>query len=172
MNKLHRRIQDKICTRGQLIKRSLELKAEGQAICFTNGCFDILHKGHVHYLAEAASLGDALVVGVNSDSSVKSLDKAPERPINDEESRAFLVAALEFVDLVYVFNEETPESIIQELKPNILVKGGDYDPNETDKSNPAYIVGRDHVLENGGKVHTVDLVKGYSTTETLKKMNS
>ena len=120
-------------------------KSEGLSICFTNGCFDILHVGHVKYLSEAKALGDFLVVGLNSDSSIKKLDKGPNRPINAEYDRAYLLAALEFVDGIIIFHEETPEALINEIRPNVLVKGGDYDPNEVEKSHPKYIVGRDVV---------------------------
>ena len=139
-------------------------------VCFTNGCFDILHKGHVKYLSEAKALGDILVVGVNSDDSVRRLNKAPNRPVHDQTSRAYLIAALEFVDVVVVFNEDTPENLINEIVPDLLVKGGDYDPGEEDRNHPKYIVGRDVVLKNGGSVKTIDFVEGFSTTETLKKL--
>ena len=171
MNNNIARIQNKICSGKSLIDKSREFRSENKKLCFTNGCFDILHLGHVMYLAEAASLGNHLIVGVNSDRSVKSLDKSPDRPINSENSRAFLIAAIEFVDLVVVFDEDTPETIIQNLMPDILVKGGDYDPQESDPTNAKYIVGRNHVLNAGGKVQTIDLVEGYSTTEILKKLN-
>jgi len=172
MNNNIAHIQNKICTSKNLIEKSRELRSGNKELCFTNGCFDLLHLGHVMYLAEAASLGDHLIVGVNSDRSVKSLGKSPNRPVNNESSRAFLIAALEFVDLVVVFDEDTPESIIKELMPDILVKGGDYDPEESDDTNPKYIVGRNHVLSNGGEVQTINLVEGYSTTEILKKLKS
>jgi len=172
MNNNIAHIQNKICTSKNLIEKCHELRNDSTKLCFTNGCFDVLHLGHVMYLAEAASLGSYLIVGVNSDRSVKSLGKSPNRPVNDESSRAFLIAALEFVDLVVVFDEETPESIIKDLMPDILVKGGDYDPEESDNTSPKYIVGRDYILNNGGKVQTINLVEGYSTTEILKKLNS
>ncbi len=172
MNSKISHIQNKICTSKNIIDKIRELRKENGKLCFTNGCFDVLHLGHVMYLAEAASLADCLIVGVNSDRSVKSLDKSPNRPINNESSRAFLIAAMEFVDLVVVFDEDTPESIIKELMPDVLVKGGDYDPEESDNTSPKYIVGREHILNNGGKVQTINLVEGYSTTETLKKLNS
>ena len=172
MNNNIAHIPNKICTSKNLIEKSREFRSANKEICFTNGCFDILHLGHVMYLAEAASLGSHLIVGVNNDSSVKRLGKSPHRPVNDESSRAFLIAALEFVNLVVVFDEDTPESIIKDLMPDILVKGGDYDPEESDNANPKYIVGRNHVLSNGGRVETIELVKGYSTTEIIKKLNS
>ena len=156
------------------LKKLHELREEWQRsksrVCFTNGCFDILHKGHVKYLSEAKALGDILVVGVNSDDSVRRLNKAPNRPVNNEASRAYLIAALEFVDIVVVFNDDTPENLISEIVPDVLVKGGDYDPREEDINHPNYIVGRDVVLKNGGSVKTIDFVEGFSTTETLKKL--
>jgi len=156
------------------IKKLQELGEEWQKsnsrVCFTNGCFDILHKGHVKYLSEAKALGDILIVGVNSDDSVKRLNKGPNRPINDENSRAYLIAALEFVDAVVIFSEDTPENLINEIIPDVLVKGGDYDPGEEDRNHPKYIVGRGVVLKNGGSVKTIDFVEGFSTTETLKKL--
>ena len=146
------------------IKKLQELREKWQnsksRVCFTNGCFDILHKGHVKYLSE----------GVNSDDSVRRLNKAPNRPVNDEASRAYLIAALEFVDVVVIFSEDTPENLINEIIPDVLVKGGDYDPSEEDRNHHKYIVGRDIVLKNGGSVKTIDFVEGFSTTETLKKL--
>ena len=163
--------EHKICSRLQLIKKLSLWKQDKLNICFTNGCFDVLHVGHVKYLSEARSHADILVVGVNSDSSVKRLNKGPNRPINNEDSRALLLSALEFVDCVVVFDEDTPDLLIQEIIPAVLVKGGDYDPEEANETHPKYIVGRDHVINSGGRVETIDLVKGYSTTEILKKLN-
>lgn len=145
-------------------------KSEGLSICFTNGCFDLLHVGHVTYLNEAAKYADILLVGVNSDRSVKALEKSPERPINVEDSRAKVVAGLESVDYVVIFDEDTPEALIKKLNPNVLVKGGDYDPNETNAAHPKYIVGRDTVLKNGGLVKIIELVEGFSTTKIINKM--
>ena len=168
MNKAQ--FENKITT----VKKLHEIREEWQknncCICFTNGCFDILHKGHVKYLSEAKALGDILVVGVNSDDSVRQLKKGANRPVNDEASRAYLIAALEFVDVVVIFNEDTPENLINAIVPDVLVKGGDYDPKEEDCNQPKYIVGRDVVLKNGGSIKTIDFVEGFSTTETLKKL--
>jgi rfaE bifunctional protein nucleotidyltransferase chain/domain len=111
-----------------------------------------------------------MIIGINSDRSVKALDKAPERPINGESSRAKIIAALAAVDAVIVFDEDTPERLISIIMPDVLVKGGDYDPNETDAAHPKYIVGRDAVLKNGGRVKTIDLVEGFSTTSVIEKM--
>lgn len=128
---------------------------------FTNGCFDILHLGHVDYLERAKALGGKLVVALNTDSSVQKL-KGPERPIIKEHSRGRVMAALEFVDMVVFFDEETPKDLIEVLKPDVLVKGGDYKP-ET-------IVGADYVISLGGKVMTLPLIDGYSTTNFVKKI--
>jgi rfaE bifunctional protein nucleotidyltransferase chain/domain len=136
-------------------------KKEGKKIVFTNGCFDIIHAGHVDYLQKAKSLGDVLVVGLNSDSSVKRL-KGEERPINPLEYRKKVLEALKPVDLVIVFEEDTPESLIKAVKPDILVKGGDYTIEN--------IVGADFVQSYGGKVITIDFVYDVSTTKIAKKI--
>jgi rfaE bifunctional protein nucleotidyltransferase chain/domain len=133
-------------------------------IVFTNGCFDLLHLGHVDYLSKAKDQGDVLIVGVNTDKSVKMLEKGDNRPITDENSRAMLVAALHFVDAVVLFDEETPYELIQTVQPDILVKGKDY--REED------IVGYDIVKAKGGKVITIDLVPGYSTTQIEQKIKN
>ena len=147
-------------------------KSKGLSICFTNGCFDLIHLGHITYLDEAAKHADILVVGVNSDRSVKALSKSPERPINDERSRAKVLAALESVDRVVIFDEDTPKELIEKLTPNVLLKGGDYDPKETNHEHPKYIVGREHVIKNGGVVKTIGLVEGFSTTNIIHKLKS
>ena len=131
-------------------------------IVFTNGCFDILHKGHIEYLAKAASLGTKLIIGLNTDASVKRL-KGDSRPVNDENARALLLASLLFVDKVILFDTDTPRDLIDFVQPDILVKGGDYKPEE--------IVGYDIVKAKGGEIITIDLVEGYSTTSTIEKMN-
>jgi rfaE bifunctional protein nucleotidyltransferase chain/domain len=123
----------------------------------------------VRYLAAAADLGKRLIVAINTDDSVRRLGKAANRPINPNDARATLIAALGFVDLVVFFNEDTPLEIITALNPDVLVKGADYDKNELDPSQKSYIVGSDIVRKNGGMVETIDLVEGYSTTEILKK---
>lgn len=131
-------------------------------IVFTNGCFDILHRGHAVYLAQARSLGDALVVGLNTDASVRRL-KGPERPLNAQADRAFLLASLACVDAVILFDDDTPERLIHQVVPDVLVKGGDY---TIDK-----IVGADFVMQNGGLVTTIPFVDGYSTTNIIQKMS-
>ena len=137
------------------------LRQKGKKIIFTNGCFDILHAGHVEYLEAAKGLGDKLIVGVNSDQSVKEL-KGTNRPLNTLEHRAKVLASLRCVDAVVVFGDKTPIKLISAVKPDILVKGGDYKINE--------IVGYEEVVKSGGKVMTIPLVKGISTTKIIKKM--
>lgn len=129
-----------------------------QKIVFTNGCFDILHRGHITYLAKARQLGEILVVGLNSDDSVRRL-KGPERPVNDEVARAQVLAALEIVDYVVLFEEDTPYNIIVKVKPDLLVKGGDYKIEN--------IVGADFVQQRGGQVLTIPFVDGFSTTSII-----
>jgi D-glycero-beta-D-manno-heptose 1-phosphate adenylyltransferase len=129
-------------------------------IVFTNGCFDILHRGHIEYLAQASSQGDVLIVGLNTDDSVRRI-KGSERPVQDEISRSLIIASLHFVDRVVLFNEDTPYKLIQRVQPDILVKGADYKPEE--------IVGYDIVQARGGKIVTIKLTPGYSTTNILKK---
>lgn len=133
-------------------------------IVFTNGCFDILHKGHVDYLSAARSLGDVLVVGVNTDASVKRQGKSPERPINNEQTRAFILASLQVVDVVILFDEDTPYELIKAVKPDVLVKGSDYKPES--------IVGADIVKAHGGEVITIELTQGFSTTSLIDKIKS
>lgn len=138
-------------------------------VVFTNGCFDILHKGHVTYLAKSAELGDRLIVAINTDASVREQGKGDNRPINPEDARATVLAALGFVDMVVFFKENTPIDVIELLQPDVLVKGADYDPNETDPSSKKYIVGSDSVKKNGGEVIAIQLVDGYSTTSIIEK---
>lgn len=145
-------------------------KKENKKIVFTNGVFDILHKGHVTYLKEAKKLGDILVVGINDDASVKRLNKGPERPINPEDARAFIISELKAVDGTIIFSDDTPLNIILSLQPDILVKGGDYDPHCTNANDKTYIVGSKEVIATGGKVASIDLVDGFSTTGIVKKM--
>ena len=134
---------------------------KSQKIVFTNGCFDILHRGHYEYLMKAATLGNVLVIGLNTDTSVKRL-KGNDRPIQNEESRAIALASLQFVDAVVLFDEETPIDLIKFIRPDILVKGGDY--------SISTIVGSDFVLKNGGRVEVIPLVEGYSTTKLIQAL--
>lgn len=154
---------DKILPHNLISDRLTDWKKEGKSIVFTNGCFDILHLGHVDYLEKASELGDKLVIGLNTDSSVRKL-KGPERPVNDEITRSRILAALQFVDAVILFEEDTPLDLIRQVKPDILVKGDDYTVQT--------IVGADIVIENGGAVKTIPLVKGYSTSNVISKIKS
>jgi len=156
-------IQNKILTPKNLLHKCNALRAEGKKIVFTNGCFDILHQGHLVYLAQAASLGGALIVGLNTDASVQRL-KGTERPINHETDRALQLASLLVVDAVCFFDENTPENLIQLIKPDILVKGGDYTESQ--------IAGADFVKQSGGIVTTIPFVEGYSTSNLISKIRS
>jgi rfaE bifunctional protein nucleotidyltransferase chain/domain len=130
-------------------------------IVFTNGCFDILHRGHIEYLAQAASYGDILIIGLNTDNSVRRI-KGEARPVQDEYARAITLAALQFVNAVVLFDEDTPYNLIQKVQPDILIKGSDYKPES--------IVGFDIVSAKGGKVVTIDFIDGYSTTKIIEKL--
>ena len=156
-------ITNKIITKDILLHRVNGWKALGKKIVFTNGVFDILHHGHLDYLAKAASHGNILVLGVNSDASVKRL-KGEERPLNHENDRAFQLASLMFVDAVCIFEEDTPEDLITFIKPDVLAKGGDYTV-ET-------IAGADFVLSNGGQVEVIPFVSGYSTTALIERIRN
>ena len=136
---------------------------KGYRVVFTNGCFDILHLGHVEYLSRARDLGDILIIGLNTDRSVKKI-KGENRPVNNEGARALLLASLACVDAVVLFDEETPYELIKAVQPDILVKGSDYKPHE--------IVGSDIVLKGGGKIETIDFLEGYSTTSIIDKLKS
>lgn len=148
-------IHSKILTPETLVGRLDRWRSAGERIVFTNGCFDILHYGHLHYLSAARDLADRLVVGLNSAASVRRL-KGPTRPINDELTRTHLLAALEVVDAIIVFEDDTPLELIRQVQPDILVKGGDWKPEQ--------IVGADLVLARGGEVRSLPFVTGYSTT--------
>ncbi len=163
-------IHSKIVSIEQAARLVATWKMKNEQVVFTNGCFDILHKGHVTYLAKAADLGNRLIVALNTDASVKAQNKSPERPINDESARLQVLASLGFVDLVVLFDENTPEDIIKKIKPTILVKGADYDEYETDSTSKKYIVGSDFVKSMGGIVKTIDLEAGYSTTNIISKI--
>jgi rfaE bifunctional protein nucleotidyltransferase chain/domain len=165
-------IQHKIVTLEEAKIRVQNFKGQNEQVVFTNGCFDILHKGHVTYLAKAAEEGNRLILGLNSDDSVRRLGKDTNRPINDEASRALVIASLQFIDLVIVFDEDTPFDLIKELHPNILVKGGDYNANQKDPNQKDYIIGSDIVKKNGGTVRTINLVDGFSTSNIISKIKS
>ena len=153
--------QNKIQNLAQAIQSIAVHKKEKRKIVFTNGCFDLLHKGHIYYLEKAKELGDVLVVGLNSDASVRKL-KGKTRPIKDVENRSAVLAGLGSVDVVVVFEEETPIELIKLLIPDVLVKGGDYSMEN--------IVGADFVIRNGGEVKVIDFVEGQSSSAIIKKM--
>lgn len=155
------KIVDKIITRDQLLPQLNRWELLGKTLSFTNGVFDILHEGHIKVLTQAASYADILIVGVNSDASVKRL-KGTSRPVNSENSRALILAALLVIDAVVIFEEDTPLELIKIIKPDVLVKGGDY-TLET-------MVGAKEVLANNGRVEIIPLEEGFSTTDTIKKL--
>lgn len=157
-------VNSKIYTKENLGMARSMWRFKQQSVVFTNGCFDILHRGHIDYLAKASDLGKRLVVAINTDASVKQLNKGINRPLQDEETRAMIIASLHFVDAVILFDEQTPKELIAFLKPDVLVKGADYDANETDALNKKYIVGSDIVRANGGTVKTIAYIDGFSTT--------
>ena len=154
-------IKSKIYSLSDLKIQSDKWKENGEKIVFTNGCFDLLHRGHIEVLANTADLGDKLIIGLNSDSSIKEL-KGENRPIMDEISRAILLASLQFVDAIVFFSEETPYKLIETLVPDVLAKGGDYKVTE--------IAGNEVVLENGGEVILVPFIDGFSSTNIVEKI--
>lgn len=160
MNSLRLHIEQKIVP--WAFFRENDVKLHAQKIVFTNGCFDVLHYGHVQYLMEAKKLGDLLVVGLNSDDSVRRL-KGESRPINGEKERAVVLAALLIVDYVVVFEQDTPKELIEVVRPDVLVKGGDYQIEN--------IVGADFVKQNGGAVTTIPFVEGFSSSHIIKQLN-
>ena len=154
-------IESKICGWETLQKQIAIWRFRDKKIVFTNGVFDILHLGHIQYLSKARDLGNVLVIGLNSDDSVHRI-KGPNRPVNNEQARALVLASLSFVDAIILFGEETPLELIRKVKPDFLVKGKDYKEHE--------IAGSDFVKSYGGKVVTIDLVKGFSTTHIIEKL--
>lgn len=152
---------DRIVTRENAVAMIEAWKKEGHQVVFTNGCFDIIHAGHVQYLEQAHTLGDRLIIGLNSDRSVKRL-KGPNRPVNGEWARACVLASLRFTDAVVVFEEDTPLELIKALKPDVLVKGGDYAIEN--------IVGADFVKSIGGKTEIIRFVEGYSSSTIIQKL--
>jgi rfaE bifunctional protein nucleotidyltransferase chain/domain len=159
----YKRLENKILTGNELDDILVQIREKKLTIVFTNGCFDIIHKGHIRYLADASELADVFIIGMNTDSSIKRL-KGPNRPLQDQESRAISLSALVFVDYVVLFGEDTPLELLKLIKPNVLVKGGDYQVEN--------IVGYDLVSSYGGKVFTLPLIKGYSTSSIIKKISS
>ena len=155
-------LQSKIQSREQLTRTIALWKFKDRKIVFTNGCFDLLHKGHVTYLAQAAEMGDMLVVGLNSDASVKKLAKGSSRPLQDQDSRALIMASLESVAAICIFDEDTPADLIKLVQPDVLVKGGDWKPEQ--------IAGYDTVKASGGEVTVIEFLPGFSTTAIEKKI--
>lgn len=159
MNQIDR-IQSKIIEPEQLNRLLSLWRFQGEKIVFTNGCFDVIHLGHLKYLAEASNLGTKLIIGLNTDASVSRL-KGPDRPINQEDARALVLAGFQFIDAIVYFDEDTPFNLIQQVQPDVLVKGGDYKPED--------IVGFDIVTSKGGEVVTIDFVEGFSSSAIIKK---
>ncbi len=155
-------VQNKIFTFQSIRKQILLWRFLGRKIVFTNGCFDILHFGHINYLSKAADLGNILIIGINSDASVKKLNKGNSRPLQDEKSRASIVASLGFVSAAIIFEEDTPYELIKIIQPDVLVKGGDWKLEQ--------IVGADLVKQRGGDVVSIEFIKGYSTTGIENKI--
>ncbi len=153
--------QQKILNQEGLKSKIAYWKFKGVRVVFTNGCFDIIHLGHVDYLSKAKDLGDILIIGLNTDSSVSRI-KGPTRPVNNETARANILASFNFVDAIVLFDEETPYELINKVKPDILVKGSDYNPED--------IVGNDIVKKSGGKIETIDFLEGYSTSLVIEKL--
>ncbi|MBA3647501.1 MAG: D-glycero-beta-D-manno-heptose 1-phosphate adenylyltransferase [Chitinophagales bacterium] len=160
MNYLKEVMEQKIVLMSKLKNKLAVWRFQDKNIVFTNGCFDIIHQGHIHLLSTARSFGNVLIVGLNTDASVRKLK--PDRPIQDEHSRALIMASFTFVDAVILFDEETPYSLIQNIKPDVLVKGGDYSIGE--------VVGKDLVEGTGGSIEVVPLLQGLSTTNIVNKM--
>ncbi|MEI2750404.1 MAG: D-glycero-beta-D-manno-heptose 1-phosphate adenylyltransferase [Ferruginibacter sp.] len=154
-------IQEKIYQLDELTRQVSRWKLKNKTIVFTNGVFDILHKGHISSLSQAASLGDILIVGVNSDASVKRL-KGPTRPVNEQDARCLLLASMVMTDAVILFEDDTPLNLIKAVMPDVLVKGGDYTVEQ--------IAGAKEVIENGGRVVLADMVDGISTTRIIEKL--
>lgn len=158
----HKLLSSKLISQQEISRFVNAKRFTGKRIVFTNGCFDILHAGHVDYLTQARDLGDILVLGLNTDESVKRLNKGPERPINSQEARAKVLAGLGCMDAIVLFNEDTPYDLINLVQPDVLVKGDDYKPEA--------IVGYDIVTARGGKVVTIPFLQGFSTTNIVNKL--
>jgi len=156
-------VSDKLKTLDELIKIAAQARRNGKSVVFTNGCFDLLHRGHVHVLRQAKAAGDLLIVAINSDQSVKAI-KGPTRPVAAEMDRLELIAAMEMVDYVILFDEPDPSKLITAIKPNVLAKGGDW--------GAAGVVGADIVEREGGRVVLVPYLKGYSTSEIIERIRN
>ncbi len=159
----HQQLKDKLSTKENVLQQIQALRQENRVV-FNNGCFDILHPGHVDYLSQARDLGDFLVLGLNTDSSVRQQNKAPNRPVNNEQARAMVLAGLASIDAIVLFDDATPYELISFLKPDVLVKGDDYAVEK--------IVGYDIVKANGGEVITIPFLQGFSTTKLIQKILS
>lgn len=160
----HQQLKNKLVSLEKVLDIVKALQAKNKKIVFTNGCFDLIHPGHVDYLCQARDLGDYLILGLNTDASVKKLNKAPNRPINNEYTRAAVLSGLACIDNIVLFDEETPLELITLIQPNVLVKGNDYEAEK--------IVGYDVVKKSGGTVITIPFLDGYSTTNIVKKILS
>jgi rfaE bifunctional protein nucleotidyltransferase chain/domain len=158
---VHTLLSDKIVSLSKLSSKLDEWRSAKKRIVFTNGCFDLLHAGHIAYLTDAAALGDVLVLGLNSDRSVQRI-KGPERPINDEKTRSAVLAGMFFIDAIVFFDEDTPLNVIKTVLPDVLVKGGDYKIED--------IVGAQETVENGGEVQVLTFLPGYSSTAIIDKI--
>ena len=163
MSKALNKLQSKIYTLDQLIDEVINWKDQNKKIVFTNGCFDLIHLGHVEVLARSSDLGDKLIVAINSDESIAKI-KGTNRPIIEEESRVKQIAALDFVDAVILFQQDTPIKIISSITPNVITKGGDYKTSD--------VVGHEIIQENNGEVAIIPLTQGYSTTSNLDKIKN
>jgi rfaE bifunctional protein nucleotidyltransferase chain/domain len=157
-------LRDKLKSRAAIARISRQAQAKGRRVVFTNGCFDLLHAGHVRLLEKAKQLGDVLIVGINSDASVRAQEKGPGRPVTTSRDRAEVVAGLRSVDYVVEFDEPTPARLVAGIRPDVLIKGADWSATS--------IVGRNTVLAKGGKVVRFPLVKGYSTTELIRRIKA
>tara|TARA_B100002052_G_C15635860_1_gene486106 strand:- start:169 stop:663 length:495 start_codon:yes stop_codon:yes gene_type:complete len=154
-------LNSKILDKEKLLVKLTDWKKENKKIVFTNGCFDLIHLGHIEVIARSADLGDILIIGVNTDSSIKRL-KGKNRPIVEEISRSKQLAALEFVDAVVFFDQDTPINLIKMINPNVITKGGDYNTDQ--------VIGKDIVTQNNGEIVIIPLTQGYSTTSILEKI--
>ncbi len=152
----------KVISLKDLLPELKSLRSDGLSVAFTNGCFDIIHRGHIEYLYKASEMADILIIGMNSDDSVRRL-KGPARPLQDQESRSLILASLYFVDFIILFSEDTPYNLISKVEPDVLVKGGDYKAED--------IVGYDIVRKKGGQIITIPLTKGYSSSSIIRKLD-
>lgn len=157
-------INQKIISLTQLMRNIAVWRMKGLKVVFTNGCFDLLHPGHIDYLSKAADLGDILIIGLNSDSSVKKLNKGSSRPIQNQNDRALILSSIQFIEAITIFDEDTPLDLIKQIRPDVLVKGGDWQENQ--------IVGAEFVKTNGGIVNIIPFLEGYSTTTIEKKIKN